>query len=114
MQEVIPTDLYIAHISIHGLIRGQQQELGLDADTGGQVKYVVDLVKALSLQPGVERVDLYTRQIIDESIDSQYAEPLEPLTEKAQIVRLPAGPEHGRVPDCIGLFGEEVLPQFRE
>ena len=27
--------------------------------------------------------------------------------------RLPAGPEHGRVPDCIRLFGEEVLPQFR-
>jgi len=26
--------------------------------------------------------------------------------------RLPAGPEHGRVPDCIQLFGEEVLPRF--
>jgi hypothetical protein len=26
--------------------------------------------------------------------------------------RLPAGPDHQRVPDCIRLFGEEVLPQF--
>jgi alkanesulfonate monooxygenase SsuD/methylene tetrahydromethanopterin reductase-like flavin-dependent oxidoreductase (luciferase family) len=28
--------------------------------------------------------------------------------------RLPAGPEHGRVPDCIQLFGEAVLSQFHE
>ena len=28
--------------------------------------------------------------------------------------RLPAGPAHKRVPDCIQLFGEEVLPQVQE
>jgi len=33
--------LYIALISVHGLIRGQNLELGRDADTGGQTKYVV-------------------------------------------------------------------------
>jgi len=27
--------------------------------------------------------------------------------------RLPAGPERERVPDCIRLFGEEVLPKFQ-
>ena len=33
--------LYILLLSIHGLIRGIEIELGRDADTGGQVKYVV-------------------------------------------------------------------------
>jgi hypothetical protein len=28
--------------------------------------------------------------------------------------RLPARPEYTRVPDCIRLFGEEVLPTFHK
>ena len=32
--------LYIALISIHGLVRGDNWELGRDSDTGGQIKYV--------------------------------------------------------------------------
>ena len=54
--------LYIALISVHGLIRGEDAELGRDADTGGQVGYVLDLARALSNHPDVERVDLLTRR----------------------------------------------------
>jgi sucrose-phosphate synthase len=39
--------LYILLISIHGLIRGHDLELGRDADTGGQTLYVVELARAL-------------------------------------------------------------------
>ena len=52
--------LYIVLISVHGLIRGSNLELGRDADTGGQTKYVVELAKALAKQPNVGRVDLVT------------------------------------------------------
>ena len=61
--------LYIVLISIHGLIRGRDLELGRDADTGGQTKYVVELTKALARQPQVDRVDLcllYTSDAADE------------------------------------------------
>jgi sucrose-phosphate synthase len=85
--------LYIVLISIHGLIRGRDLELGRDADTGGQTKYVVELAKALAKQPLVERVDLVTRRIADSSVDSIYAQPVEPLAKNAQIVRIDAGPE---------------------
>lgn len=47
------TGLYIAMVSVHGLIRSHDMELGRDADTGGQSKYVVELARALALQPGV-------------------------------------------------------------
>ena len=40
--------MYILLLSIHGLIRGHELELGRDADTGGQTLYVVDLARALA------------------------------------------------------------------
>ncbi|KAG2713362.1 hypothetical protein I3760_04G173500 [Carya illinoinensis] len=59
-------NLYIVLVSLHGLIRGENMELGRDSDTGGQVKYVVELARALGSMPGVYRVDLLTRQEIEE------------------------------------------------
>lgn len=85
--------LYILLISVHGLIRGRDLELGRDADTGGQTKYVVELAKALAKQPNVGRVDLVTRRIIDSEVGPDYAEFVEPLSANAQIVRIEAGPE---------------------
>ena len=85
--------LYILFISVHGLIRGHDLELGRDADTGGQTKYVVELVKALAKQPNVERVDLVTRLIIDDAVDADYRAVTEALGDNVQIVRIEAGPE---------------------
>jgi len=84
--------MYIVLISVHGLIRGHNLELGRDADTGGQTKYVVELARALVAHPDVDRVDLLTRQVIDPKVDSDYAEPIEELAPGAQIVRIPCGP----------------------
>ncbi|EAQ76563.1 sucrose phosphate synthase [Synechococcus sp. WH 5701] len=77
---------------MHGLIRGQDLELGRDADTGGQTKYVVELAKALARQKGVERVDLVTRLVDDDHVSPDYAVPIEKLAENLQIVRVKAGP----------------------
>lgn len=88
-----PGKIYIALISVHGLIRGQNLELGRDADTGGQTLYVLELAQALSELPEVAQVDLVTRRIIDENIDPDYAEPIETLNDKLRVVRIDAGPE---------------------
>ena len=45
--------LYIMCISLHGLISYDSPELGRDADTGGQVKYVLELSKTLGDLPAV-------------------------------------------------------------
>ena len=34
---------YVQLFSLHGLIRSKNLEMGRDADTGGQVKYVMEL-----------------------------------------------------------------------
>lgn len=84
--------LYILLVSVHGLIRGHNLELGRDADTGGQTKYVLELAEALSRIPQVDRVDLVTRLVIDPKVSEDYAKPIEVLNDKLQIVRLPCGP----------------------
>jgi len=84
--------LYIMSLSVHGLIRGTDVELGRDADTGGQVLYVLDQARALAQRPEVEAVELITRQIWDKRVDASYSEPREEIGEGARIVRLPFGP----------------------
>ncbi|NET73887.1 MAG: glycosyltransferase, partial [Sphaerospermopsis sp. SIO1G2] len=84
--------LYIILVSVHGLIRGENLELGRDADTGGQTKYVVELANALAKNPQVERVDLVTRLVHDSQVSPDYAQPIEKLSDKAQIIRLNCGP----------------------
>lgn len=93
--------LYVVMISVHGLIRGHNLELGRDADTGGQTKYVVELARALAEHPKVARVDLLTRQVIDPKVDADYAEREERIGENAWIIRLSAGPRR--------YFRKEVL-----
>ena len=84
---------YLLLISVHGLIRGSELELGRDADTGGQTKYVVDLARSLAERDDIARVDLVTRLIRDPAVSSDYAVPVEPLSDKALIVRIEAGPD---------------------
>ena len=84
--------IYILMISVHGLIRGVDPELGRDPDTGGQVLYVLELVRALAGHPEVAQVDLLTRLVEDPAVPADYAVPEEPLGPHARILRLPFGP----------------------
>lgn len=86
--------LYILMISPHGLIRGNNMELGRDADTGGQTTYVVELVRALARHCDVGQVDLLTRLIDDPAVSPDYSLPIEEVSNGARILRLPFGPSH--------------------
>jgi sucrose-phosphate synthase len=83
--------LYIQLFSIHGLLRAESMELGRDADTGGQIKYVVELAKALGAHDEVAQVDLFTRLIKDKSVSEDYAQPIEIVSDTCRIVRIQCG-----------------------
>ncbi len=83
---------HIVLLSLHGLVRGHDIELGRDADTGGQITYVIELARALATHPGVGRVDVLTRLIRDPGVSADYARPREALAPGASIVRIPCGP----------------------
>ena len=86
--EIEQDKLYLLLISVHGLIRGHDFELGRNADTGGQTKYVVELARALGEHPDVARIDLVTRRIDDKSVSSDYSKHTEPLSDKVNIIRI--------------------------
>ncbi len=83
--------LYIQLFSVHGLIRGTAPELGRNADTGGQVKYVLELARSLAERDDVARVDLVTRLIEDKTVSPDYSTEFEPISDKARIVRVQCG-----------------------
>ena len=85
--------LNVALVSIHGLIRSHNLELGRNADTGGQTKYVVELAEALGACGGIGRVKLLTRLIDDPEYAEDYRQETEAISDKASIVRLECGPK---------------------
>lgn len=89
-----PRGWYLMHISLHGLVRGNDIELGHDADTGGQIQYVIELTRALAQLDSVDRVDLLTRRLDDPRVADDYRREVEPLDEagRSQIIRIPFGP----------------------
>jgi len=84
--------LYVLMLSVHGLLRAEEPELGVDADTGGQTLYVLELARALGRNPMVDRVDLLTRLVEDPRVAPDYARPAEQLGHGTHLVRLPFGP----------------------
>lgn len=115
---VADNGLYIVLISVHGLIRGNNLELGRDADTGGQTKYVVELARALGRHPDVARVDLFTRQVMDVAVDADYAQPLEILAPGVNLIRLPCGVE-GYLPkeqlwDALDSYADTASSYLRQ
>ncbi|MCA9185996.1 MAG: HAD family hydrolase [Pirellulaceae bacterium] len=109
--------LHIALVSLHGLIRAQEPELGRDADTGGQVKYVLELAAELGRHRRVRQVDVITRQIIDDRVDSDYAQLEEPIGPNARIVRIPFGPKRYLKKEAlwpyVDVFVDQSLSYFK-
>lgn len=110
---------YVVHLTLHGLVRGQDLELGRDADTGGQIRYVLDLANALTESSQVDRVDVLTRQIFDKKVSDDYALPEEQLDSegKGRIVRLPFGPKRylrkEKLWPYLDSFVDQALRHFR-
>lgn len=105
--------LNIVLVSVHGLVRGHDLELGRDADTGGQTKYVIELLSELGRRPEVEQVVLLTRRVSDPNISDDYDEPVEVLSDKARIVRINCG-DDGYLPketlwDSLDNFADNAL-----
>ncbi|HPF69851.1 MAG TPA: HAD family hydrolase [Candidatus Krumholzibacteria bacterium] len=117
MRQARQDSLDVLLLSVHGLIRGHDLELGRDADTGGQTKYVVELARTLGAHPCVERVELVTRRVVDLQVSPDYAAPTEDLGDGARIVRIACG-EEGYVPkeelwDALDSFCDRTLAYLR-
>jgi len=100
---------YIQLFSPHGLIRYENPEIGRDNDTGGQVKYLLELLAALSKNEKVRKVDLFTRKITDKRVSPDYSKDIEIINEKARIVRITCGGRAYRKKETLWNYMDEFV-----
>ncbi len=103
------SNYYIQFFSPHGLIRFQQPEIGRDRDTGGQVKYLTELLSELSEHPSVRKVDLFTRRINDKRTSSSYEKEIEIVNDKARIIRITCGGNSYRTKESLWDYLDEFV-----
>jgi len=104
--------LRLLHLNLHGLIRSHDLELGRDSDTGGQTLYVLELVKGLAARPEVDKVQLLTRLIVDRKVSSDYSNPVEKISNCAEIVRLSFGPKRYLRKELLWPYLDDLADQI--
>lgn len=78
-------------INIHGLFRGHSLELGCDADTGGQTKYVLEYAQELGKDEHINNVYILTRKIREKNISNDYSKEIEDIDSNIKIFRIECG-----------------------
>ncbi|MBS1746244.1 MAG: HAD-IIB family hydrolase [Bacteroidetes bacterium] len=102
-------EYYVQLFSPHGLIRYTDPEIGRDKDTGGQVKYVLELLETLSQHPQIKKVDLFTRRIEDKRVSKEYNDEIEIVNDKARIVRIICGGHIYRAKETLWEYLDEFV-----
>lgn len=81
--------VFVLHIALQGCLRATDVEYGITADTGGHIRYLLDLVAASGRNPAINRMEIVTRAFRHVAYDECYAEPVETIDGTTRIVRLP-------------------------
>jgi sucrose-phosphate synthase len=79
--------MFVLHLALQGCLRGRDVVYGLTVDTGGHIRYLLDLVAASAQDPGIGRIVVATRRF-DGPPGPDYAVPEERLGDKVALVRL--------------------------
>ncbi len=79
--------MFVLHIALQGCLRGHGVAYGITADTGGHIRYLLDLVAASSQDRDVARIVVATR-LFRGPLGADYAVPEERVSDKVTVVRL--------------------------
>ncbi|MCJ2097926.1 HAD-IIB family hydrolase [Methylobacterium sp. E-046] len=79
--------MFVLHIALQGCLRGDGVIYGLTADTGGHIRYLLDLVSASAQDRDLERIVVATR-LFHGQLGAAYAVPEERIADKVTLVRL--------------------------
>lgn len=80
--------MFILHIALQGCLRAEGVDYGITPDTGGHIKFVLELVRALESGGSVRRQEVVVRRFVDPDLGVDYAEPVSALSARSRIVRL--------------------------
>lgn len=80
--------MFILHIALQGCVRAADVAYGLTPDTGGHIKYLLELVAAADRRREVTRQEVVVRRFDDPALGPHYAARTERISHKSRIVRL--------------------------
>ncbi|WP_232628713.1 HAD-IIB family hydrolase [Methylobacterium sp. Leaf118] len=79
--------MFVLHVALQGCLRGSDVVYGLTADTGGHIRYLLDLVGASARDAAVTRIVVATR-LFHGAPGPDYAVPEERIADKVVLLRL--------------------------
>lgn len=77
--------MFVLHVALQGCLRGNNVEYGRTADTGGHIRYLMDLVEACEADPVASKIVIATRAF--EGFGDDYLRKFETVSDKVSIVR---------------------------
>lgn len=77
----------IMHIALQGCLKAGPIPYGLTADTGGHIRYLLELVEALAQRPEVSHQIIVTRAFDDPRLGGEYQQLEEQLGENVTLWR---------------------------
>ncbi|WP_230769289.1 HAD-IIB family hydrolase [Sphingomonas sp. Leaf4] len=80
--------MFILHLALQGCLRAREVEYGVTADTGGHIRYLLDLVTAGGRHPDIERQEIVTRAFRGGPAGERYWRAIEPIDATTRLVRL--------------------------
>ncbi|MEF2549887.1 HAD-IIB family hydrolase [Aurantimonas sp. A2-1-M11] len=80
--------MFFVHVALQGCLRAADVRYGLTPDTGGHIKYLLELVAAQAQTQDIERVVIATRGFESE-YGNEYRPGWERIADKVEILRLP-------------------------
>ncbi|MBY0260596.1 HAD-IIB family hydrolase [Methylobacterium sp.] len=104
--------MFVLHVALQGCLRGGGVVFGLTADTGGHIRYLLDLVAASSQDAGIARIVVATR-LFHGTPGPDYAVPEERISDKVTLVRLAsASPDYRSKEEMhaeVGSFARNLM-----
>ena len=100
--------MFICHVALQGCLTLQDVPYGLTADTGGHIKYLLELADASAKDPSVHRIDLVTRGFVDSRLGEKFRPGESEHDGKVRLVRIADG-EEAYLPGMVELLHQDIL-----
>ncbi|MGA1835142.1 HAD-IIB family hydrolase [Rhizobium wenxiniae] len=78
--------MFVLHVALQGCLRGNNINYGVTADTGGHIRYLMDLVRACEADASASKIVIATRAF--DGYGDDYDQAHERVSDKISIVRL--------------------------
>lgn len=83
--------MFICHVALQGCLTLRDVPYGLTADTGGHIKYLLELAETSAKDPAIERIELVTRGFVDPKLGAQYEPDVGEMSGKIRLIRFDDG-----------------------